>query len=65
MALQILLLGGLFMLAGVAWLAALALAFGYFGDWLKRSVRFWRWQRWIMGSSLGGLISALALPDRR
>lgn len=65
MAAQILLLGALFMLAGIAWLAALALTFGYFGDWLKRSVRFWRWQRWIMGSSLGGLAVWLALPERR
>jgi threonine/homoserine/homoserine lactone efflux protein len=64
-ALQILALGGLFMLAGFAWLAALALTFGYLGDWLKRSVRFWRWQRWIMGTSLGGLAIWLALPSRR
>jgi threonine/homoserine/homoserine lactone efflux protein len=64
-ALQFILLGALFMLAGFAWLAALALTFGTFGDWLKRSVGFWRWQRWIMGSSLGGLAVWLALPDRR
>jgi threonine/homoserine/homoserine lactone efflux protein len=64
-ALQIVALGALFMLAGFAWLAALALTFGYFGDWLKQSVGFWRWQRWIMGTSLGGLAVWLALPDRR
>jgi threonine/homoserine/homoserine lactone efflux protein len=64
-ALQILLLGGMFILAGFCWLGVLALAFGYFGDWLKRSVRFWRWQRWIMGTSLGGIALWLALPARR
>lgn len=64
-AIQVLTLGGLFMAAGFAWLAVLALTFGYLGDWLKRSVRFWRWQRWIMGTSLGGLALWLALPSRR
>ncbi len=62
---QVLTLGGLFMIAGFAWLAALALTFGYLGDWLKRSMRFWRWQRWIMAASLGGLAIWLALPSRR
>jgi threonine/homoserine/homoserine lactone efflux protein len=65
MATQILTLGALFLVAGFAWLAGLALTFGYFGDWLRRSVRFWRWQRWIMGGSLGGLAVWLALPERR
>ena len=64
-ALQIVLLGGIFIVAGFIWLGGLALAFGYFGDWLKRSVRFWRWQRWIMGTSLGGIALWLALPARR
>lgn len=64
-ALQILLLGGMFILAGFLWLGALALAFGYFGNWLKRSIGFWRWQRWIMGASLGGIALWLALPERR
>jgi threonine/homoserine/homoserine lactone efflux protein len=64
-ALQLVLLGGMFILAGFAWLAALALTFGYFGEWLKRSVRFWRWQRWVMGTSLGGIALWLALPARR
>jgi threonine/homoserine/homoserine lactone efflux protein len=64
-ALQIVTLGGMFILAGFAWLAALALTFGYFGDWLRRSARFWRWQRWIMGASLGGIALWLALPARR
>jgi threonine/homoserine/homoserine lactone efflux protein len=64
-ALQILLLGGLFILAGFVWLGLLALTFGYFGDWLKRSAGFWRWQRWIMGTSLGGIALWLALPARR
>jgi threonine/homoserine/homoserine lactone efflux protein len=63
-ALQILLLGAMFILVGFCWLGGLALAFGYFGDWLKRSVRFWRWQRWIMGTSLGGIALWLALPAR-
>lgn len=64
-ALQIVALGGLFILAGFCWLGGLALAFGTFGDWLRRSVRFWRWQRWIMGTSLGGIALWLALPARR
>lgn len=64
-AVQILALGGLFMLGGFVWLGALALTFGTFGDWLRRSLGFWRWQRLIMGSSLGGLAVWLALPDRR
>ena len=64
-ALQIIALGIMFIVAGFAWLAALALTFGYFGDWLKRSVGFWRWQRWVMGTSLGVLAVWLALPDRR
>jgi threonine/homoserine/homoserine lactone efflux protein len=64
-ALQIIALGLMFIVAGFAWLAVLALTFGYFGDWLKRSVGFWRWQRWVMGTSLGGLAVWLALPDRR
>lgn len=64
-ALQILLLGGMFILVGTCWLATLALTFGTFGNWLKRSVRFWRWQRWIMGTSLGGIALWLALPARR
>jgi threonine/homoserine/homoserine lactone efflux protein len=64
-ALQITALGGLFILAGFCWLGSLALAFGYFGDWLRRSVRFWRWQRWFMGTSLGGIALWLALPARR
>lgn len=65
MALQILTLGAIFMIAGFAWLGGLALTFGYLGDWLRRSVRFWRWQRRIMGASLGGLAVWLALPERR
>ena len=64
-ALQIALLGVMFILTGFVWLGALALAFGYFGNWLKRSVRFWRWQRLIMGTSLGGIALWLALPARR
>jgi threonine/homoserine/homoserine lactone efflux protein len=64
-ALQIVALGGLFILVGFCWLGGLAMAFGYFGDWLKRSARFWRWQRWIMGASLGGIALWLALPARR
>jgi len=64
-ALQIIVLGGMFIIAGFIWLGGLALAFGYFGDWLKRSLRFWRWQRWIMGTSLGGIALWLALPARR
>lgn len=64
-ALQILLLGGMFILVGFCWLGTLALAFGAFGSWLKRSVRFWRWQRWIMGTSLGSIALWLALPARR
>lgn len=64
-ALQILTLGALFMAAGFVWLAVLALAFGYVGDWLRRSIGFWRWQRRIMGTSLCGLAFWLALPDRR
>lgn len=63
-ALQILLLGGMFILVGFCWLTGLALAFGYFGNWLKQSARFWRWQRWIMGTSLGGIALWLALPAR-
>jgi threonine/homoserine/homoserine lactone efflux protein len=64
-ALQIALLGGMFILAGFCWLGGLALAFGSFGDCLRRSVRFWRWQRWFMGTSLGGIALWLALPARR
>jgi threonine/homoserine/homoserine lactone efflux protein len=64
-ALQIAVLGMMFIVTGFIWLGGLALAFGYFGDWLKRSVRFWRWQRWIMGTSLGGIALWLALPARR
>lgn len=62
---QIVVLGAMFIVAGFLWLGGLALTFGYFGDWLKRSVRFWRWQRWIMGTSLGGIALWLALPSRR
>lgn len=62
---QILTLGLLFIAAGFTWLLFLVLTFGYFGEWLRRSVRFWRWQRWITGASLGGLAIWLALPGRR
>ncbi len=54
----------MFILVGFCWLTGLALAFGYFGNWLKQSARFWRWQRWIMGTSLGGIALWLALPAR-
>lgn len=64
-ALQVFSLGGLFLATGTLWLGGLALTFGYFGDWLRRSVAFWRWQRWIMGASLGGIALWLALPGRR
>ena len=65
MAAQVLTLGALFGGGGVLWLVTLAYTFGYFGDWLRRSTRFWRWQRWFMGTSLGGLAIWLALPERR
>lgn len=64
-ALQVLGLGGLFLTTCTFWLGGLALTFGYFGNWLRRSVTFWRWQRWLMGASLGGIAVWLALPGRR
>lgn len=64
-ALQIASLGVLFMIAGFLYLAAVAIGFGWVGDWLKRQRRFWQIQRWVMGTTLGGLAVWLALPERR
>jgi threonine/homoserine/homoserine lactone efflux protein len=62
---QIILLAALFVAAGVVFLLALALTFGRIGDWLRTRPAFWRVQRWIMGTTLGGLALWLALPERR
>jgi threonine/homoserine/homoserine lactone efflux protein len=62
---QITLLAALFVVAGAVFLLVLALAFGRIGDWLRARPGFWRAQRWIMGTTLGGLALWLALPERR
>ena len=62
---QIAMLAALFIVAGAVFLLALALAFGRIGDWLRARPGFWRVQRWIMGTTLGGLALWLALPQRR
>jgi threonine/homoserine/homoserine lactone efflux protein len=62
---QIAVLAALFIAAGVIFLLALALAFGRIGDWLRARPGFWWVQRWIMGTTLGGLALWLALPARR
>jgi threonine/homoserine/homoserine lactone efflux protein len=64
-ALQILVLGAFYIVAGFAFCVAVALAFGAAGDWLLRRPAFRRAQRWLMGTVLGGLALWLALPERR
>jgi len=62
---QIAMLAALFIVAGAVFLLALALAIGRIGDWLRARPGFWRVQRRIMGTTLGGLALWLALPQRR
>ena len=62
---QLVLLQALFLSGGLVFLLALGLAFGRIGDWLQARPGFWRVQRWIMGTTLGGLALWLALPERR
>ncbi len=64
-ALQVLLLAGLFIALGFVYLVAVVVAFGRLGDWLRARPQFWRLQRWVMGSTLGGLAVWLAVPERR
>ena len=62
---QLMLLQALFLGGGLVFLLTLVLAFGRIGDWLHARPNFWRVQRWIMGTTLGGLALWLALPERR
>ncbi len=60
-ALQILLLGLIFMALGAVSDGAYALAAGSAGDWLKRNRQFVRLQRWLAGLVFIGLGAATAL----
>lgn len=64
-AVQVMALGALFMTANLLYLGGLALALGAMGEWLQRTTSFWRWQRWLMGTSLGAVAVWLALPAQR
>jgi threonine/homoserine/homoserine lactone efflux protein len=62
---QLLALGLLFNLGGIAWMASLALLAGGLGDWLARRRHIWVWQRWLTGLALIGLAAQLAFGARR
>lgn len=62
---QILTLATLFICAGFAYLACIALSLGALGEWLRGRPAFWRVQRWLMGGTLGAMAIWLAWPERR
>lgn len=55
----------LFILVGLAFYAVLTSTVGRLGDWLRATPRFWRVQRLVTGTTLGGMALWLMLPDRR
>jgi threonine/homoserine/homoserine lactone efflux protein len=62
---QILILGFTFMGLGIITDAMFALAAGAAGDFLRRSRRFLRFQRWFAGTSFIGLGVTAALATRK
>lgn len=64
-ALQVLVLGSMLNLLGLAVKTTVALSAGGLGDWLRRHPRFQRVQRWATASILAALAVRIALPERR
>ena len=64
-AVQIAVLVAVFTLLGFLFLALLAVSVGRLGDRLRTLPRFQRVQRWVMGTTLGGLAAWLAVSGRR
>lgn len=63
---QILVLGAIFVLIGIAIDLIIASLAGMVGDYLKESIRFWKTQRWFTGSVLIalGVSTALTTSNR-
>ena len=65
---QVLVLGAIFLILGVAVDLACALAAGTIGEWLRRRPRALRWQRYTSGTvclALGALAALAGSHDRR
>jgi threonine/homoserine/homoserine lactone efflux protein len=62
---QIALLGAILVSMGLAYLVAIALTAGMFGERMRAYPGLRRAQRWLLGTTLGGLAVWLAWPERR
>ncbi len=64
-ALQIFILGLIFVTMAIVWLVAVALLTSYLGNWLQNNSSWRRFQRWFSGSVLIVLGARLALPEQK
>lgn len=64
-AMQVLVLGSMLNLLGLAVKVTVALTAGGLGNWLRRRPRLQRIQRWATASILAALALRIALPDKR
>jgi threonine/homoserine/homoserine lactone efflux protein len=62
---QVLLLGLLLIVMGLAFHILVAFSAGRLGGWLRRQPRVNAWLRWLTGGTFIGLGLRLALPERR